>query len=84
MKQYQFEFHSEIIKRDIELHMYENIEGIPRLVSTCYLYDGHGSLIHGSINETKRYLTETWRYHKNRSHSKTSPSTSCGQEYCQT
>lgn len=66
------------IKKDIELHMYENIEGIPHLVSTCYLYDGHGNLIHGSLNETKRYLTETWRYHKNKSHSKTRPYTSGG------
>lgn len=64
------------IKKDIELHMYENIEGIPHLVSTCYLYDGHGNLIHGSLNETKRYLTETWRYHKNKSYSKTRPCTS--------
>lgn len=64
-------------KKDIELHMYENIEGIPHLVSTCYLYDGHGNLIHGSINETKKYLTETWRYHKNRIHGNIRPCTSC-------
>lgn len=57
------------VKNDIELHMYGVHDGMPVLLNTCYLYDGKGRMVHGSIKRTKEYLIETWRYHVGR-HSK--------------
>lgn len=56
----------ESIKHDIELQMIERKDGIPKILESCYLYNDSFEMIHGSIRNTKEYLKEAWRYHRNR------------------
>lgn len=57
---------AESIRYDIELQMIGNTDGVPRILSSCYLYNDSFELMHGSISGTKDYLKESWRYHINK------------------
>lgn len=53
----------ESFKHDIELQMIGDCDGIPIVLSSCYLYNDSFELMHGSIQSTKDYLKTTWKYY---------------------